>query len=349
MADRKFRIPKLLIPGAVIAIIIVLCMGNRGAGDFYAMNIYPALSSALSLVASPFRFSLQAVLIVFFIALFVWIIIRSCRRKYGFANCILKEMTLIVWIFVWSYLGWCLNYSRSPITERVGSVGVAYDSTAFVAFLTDFTEELNASRVPDVTLNKEVMENNIREFYSSVPEVYGLCRPKRWQHPKRMPLSGLESAMGILGYIGPFFCESHLNTDLPAADIPYTFAHEYSHLLGVSSEAEANWWAFQCCRSSDIPEMRYSAYFGIVSAVLSNAARLLSEEDFNQWALTISPEVRKDLNDNINYWRSKRIPLLDDAQKRIYDIFLKSNNIPSGMKNYSEVIGLMMSLNNIGE
>lgn len=337
-------IPPLLVPGIMLAAVVILCMGNSKAGDFYALHIYPAVSSVLSLVASPFGFSLQTILFAVFIATFVAIIIRAHRQKQGALCCLLKELTLIAWIFVWAYLGWCTNYSRSRITVRVESPATAYDSTIFRAFLSEFTDELNASWVDDTTIDGSLMENAIKSFYESVPAKYGLCRPRKWQHPKKMPFSRLESAMGILGYIGPFFCESHMNPEIPAVEFPNTFAHEYSHLLGVSSEAEANWWAFQCCSRSNVPEMRYSGYLGMLPHVTVNAFQLLSEEDFNAWTATLRQEVKDDYKASREFWSSRKVGFLNDAQRRIYDIFLKTNNIPSGVRNYSEVVSLVISL-----
>ena len=341
---RRIKIPSLLAPGLILAFFVVLVMKSRRAGDFYSLHVYPAVSSVLSLTASPFGISLQAVLIVIFLAAFVWIIVSSCRRRTGLPGCLLKELTLIVWIFVWAYAGWCLNYSRTPITARVEAAPASYDSTEFRAFLERYTDELNASWVPEVTLDEDEVEGQIKAFYTMVPEEYGLCTPKGWQHPKKMPLRRFESAMGILGYIGPFFCESHLNPDLPASELPFTFAHEFSHLLGVSSEAEANWWAYQCCRCSCLPAMRYCGSLGILPSVAGNAARLLSEDDFRQWSSTIRQEVKDDYNANREYWESLCIPLLDKSQRWIYNLFLKGNNIPSGVANYSEVICLLISL-----
>lgn len=344
---KALRFPGLLAPGAILSALVILCMKDRRAGDFYAMHIYPAVSSVLSLVASPFGFSLQSVFIALFASASVLIVIKSCKGKTGVLDCLLKELTLVVWIFVWAYSGWCLNYSRSPITARVESRRAVYDSTEFRSFLADYTDRINASRVPEESLDLTKMEVEIKAFYASVPEKYGLCKPKGWQHPKRMPLRRFESAMGILGYFGPFFCESHLNPDVPATGMPYTFAHEYSHLLGVSSEAEANWWAFQCCRNSSLPAMRYSAYLSTLSAVTGNAARLLTEDEFKEWLSSLRQEVKDDFNADREFWRSVRIPALDEAQKRIYNIFLKGNNVSSGVANYSEVVCLMMSLDDL--
>ena len=54
--------------------------------------------------------------------------------------------------------------------------------------------------------------------------------------------------VGVTGSMGPFFCEFTLNGDLLPANYPATYAHELAHLLGITSEAEANFYAYQVCR-----------------------------------------------------------------------------------------------------
>lgn len=38
------------------------------------------------------------------------------------------------------------------------------------------------------------------------------------------------------------------------------------------------------------------------------------------------------------------VPCWVEVQNKIYNLFLKGNNIPSGRKNYAEVIGILLSL-----
>jgi hypothetical protein len=116
------------------------------------------------------------------------------------------------------------------------------------------------------------------------------------------------------------------------------------HLLGVSNEAEANYWAYRVCRSSKRPAVRYSAYFGLLPYVLVNASSVLTEEEFREWIKTIRPEVVKDYEYKRMYWHERYSTLLGEVQNKIYNLFLKGNNIPSGRKNYAEVIGILLSL-----
>ena len=89
--------------------------------DFYATRIYPAVSTALSWVAAPFGFSLTEIVVVVFIALAIWLIIKAIRRKRPWWRCVLGEMGLILVLVAWFYGAWGLNYFRSNLYERLGS------------------------------------------------------------------------------------------------------------------------------------------------------------------------------------------------------------------------------------
>ena len=43
-------------------------------------------------------------------------------------------------------------------------------------------------------------------------------------------------------------------------------------------------------------------------------------------------------------WREKYNPGMGQIQHQVYNAYLKGNQVSSGTKNYSEVIGLLMSL-----
>ena len=125
--------------------------------------------------------------------------------------------------------------------------------------------------------------------------------------------------------------------------MPSSYAHELSHLLGVSNEDEANFWAYQICKNSYIPAVKYSAYYSLLPYVLSNASRVLDEEEYKMYVLSIKPEIRQQLAEQQKFWRSKYSKTLGKIQSVIYDSMLKVNKIPSGTKNYSQVIELIIA------
>lgn len=261
-------------------------------------------------------------------------------------NCLITAVTFLLWIFIWCYVGWGINYFRSSIWERCDIQKVEYDRSTFLSFLTQYTEKLNASYQIIDSLDKRTVESTIKDYYKQLSPEFGLCLPKDFQHPKSMLFHKYQSCSGILGYIGPLFCETILNPELLPIDYPYMFAHEEAHLLGVSSEAEANWWAWNACKDSNNPTIQYSAYFSLLPHVVINAQNLLSDAELKSWASTIRPEIVEDFNSRRDYWQDKQILVVNKFQTWLLDSFLKSNGIHSGMKNYSEVIQLIIAVDN---
>ena len=188
------------------------------------------------------------------------------------------------------------------------------------------------------------LEEELKSLFASVAPQFGLARPRSYQHPKSVFFNGLYSGVGVLGFMGPFFSESQLNRDLLDVEYPFTYAHEYSHLLGVSSEAEANFWAYQVCIHSHEPLVRYSGYFGLLPYVLSNAYSLLPEEAYERFAARIRPEVWACLRERRAHWDALYSPFIGSVQNKVYSWYLKGNKIPSAQKNYAEVIGMILSL-----
>lgn len=158
-----------------------------------------------------------------------------------------------------------------------------------------------------------------------------------------MLFTPLISMVGVSGSMGPFFCEFTLNGDLPPSQYPATYTHELAHLLGITSEAEANFYAYEVCTRSQVESIRFSGYFSILSHVLGNARRLLTEEEYTELFNRIRPEIIELARSNQTYWMAKYSPLIGNIQNWIYDLYLKGNKIESGRKNYSEVIGLLIS------
>ena len=221
---------------------------------------------------------------------------------------------------------------------------VAYEEQHFKDFLKEYTEQLNTTYQPSTEIDDEELKQHVHAFYANLPASFGLAQPKSWKEPKPFIFTPLYSKVGVLGSMGPFFAEAQFNADLPDVQYPFTYSHEFSHLLGVSNEAEANYWAYRACTESSLPTLQYCGYFGLLPYVISNAAYLLPKEDFQAWIQTIRPEVREQFNEKNKYWREKYSPFIGHIQDFTYNLFLKGNKIASGKKNYAEVIGLLLSL-----
>ena len=329
----------------VLAILfVILCRYQPAWAEGYARMVYPFLSVALSAFSSLFPFSLEEVLVVVCI---LWILLFPFiqrRRGKSWKYIGGRELEMLAWIYVWFYFGWGLNYFRYNIYTRLQTPPVKYEEQKFMDFLHAYTDSLNTTYIPYAELPVETIDREVKDFYQNLPKEVGLVSPKNYQRPKFFTFTPLYSGVGVLGSMGPFFAEAQLNRDLLPVQLPFTYAHEFSHLLGVSNEAEANYWAYRACTESDIQTMRYSGYMGLLPYVLSNASFLLTKEQFQEWVRAIRPEIIASYNENRNYWKERYSPMIGKVQEVTYNLFLKGNQIPSGRKNYAEVISLLLSL-----
>ena len=330
--------------GAVLLCFVLACRASGSVADFYASRMYPGISSFLSRVSSLVPFSLQEFIGLAASALFVLLLAGAIFRRIEWKRFAVDSLLLVLWLFVWSYVGWACNYYRSSIFERSGCPRAAFDKDRFMSFLDEYTLELDDSWCPDEFRDTMSLEREVHEWYSKVDKDFALAAPKDWQHPKTSWFSRGWRGAGVTGFIGPMTGEHHVMKGLPSLEYPFTYAHELSHVLGVSSEAEANWWAYKACRASSDPAVRYSASFFVLGYVASNARAVLSKEEYSQWISTVRPEVLDDSRKVHEFWVSQRLDLFDRFQSWLYNIFLKSNRVGSGIASYSEIVSLLVSL-----
>ena len=244
------------------------------------------------------------------------------------------------------YLAWGLNYSQKNFYERTGIPYTAYTPEIFNEFVDNYISKLNESYVPVNRIDKEVIRKEAVRQYNLISDTLGIHRPPHSRpRVKTMMFTPLISMVGVTGSMGPFFCEFTLNGDLLPPQYPATYTHELAHLLGITSEAEANFYAYQVCTRSVNKEIHFSGYFSILGHVLANARQLMTEEEYKKLFGSIRPEIIELARKDQEYWMGKYSPLIGDIQDWIYDLYLKGNKIESGRKNYSEVIGLLISYN----
>lgn len=317
-------------------------------GEWYSTVIYPLVSGFLSYSVSWIPFSLEEIVVVGAVLLLIFIIVNGIRNRRGFVNILFLAFEFLLWIYVWFYIGWGCNYYRESIYDRLGVERQAYDESVFNDFITDYADSLNSTyeALPNdlFYVGYDYFEDQVKEAFAALPSSAGLSVPRQWQYPKRLLFNGLYSSVGVMGFVGPFFCETQLNNDLLPCQFHFVYVHEYSHLLGVSSEDEANFWAYTICTRSDDPVLRYAGYYGLLPYVLINSSRVLPEEDYRQFVSTINPDVIAMYNAQREYWNSYYSNTLGRLQSAFYDAFLKGNKVTSGTANYLEVIDMVISL-----
>jgi len=340
---KTFIIRHLIL--AVLFLFVCLVQVIPQWGMFYSQNIYPRIASVLSSFSDLFPFAVGDLFIALsLIGIIVYPIYAHRILKKKWKNIWLNDLEYIIWIYVWFYMAWGLNYSRPNFFQRTGIVYVSYTPSDFQDFVNDYIEKLNSAYTETNAVGKGLVQHEVVNQYNLMADSLAIHRPFHSSpRAKTMLFTPFISMVGVTGSMGPFFCEFTLNGDLLPLQYPATYAHELAHRLGISSEAEANFYAYQVCTRSQEKSIRFSGYFSILGHVLSNAYRLMPEEDYKKLLNRIRPEIIEAARKEQQYWNEKYSPIVGKVQDWIYDLYLKGNKIKSGRKNYSEVIGLIIS------
>jgi hypothetical protein len=145
--------------------------------------------------------------------------------------------------------------------------------------------------------------------------------------------------LGVNGYFGPFFNEIHLDYYLLPMDYPFVLAHEKAHQFGITSEAEANLAAYVICVKSGDMMLKYSGYQSVLLYFLKDASKMAAyKEYFNK----IDKKVLQDFRFRQKYYQGLENKNLSKMQTAVNNAYLKANKIEKGVKNYDQVVSLVI-------
>lgn len=343
-----------------------------GMGMFYTRSIYPVVGTVLSHISGLVPFALGDVFIAGSIAWVIGYPVYAIGYKKTEKRKALGHVgEYLLWVYVWFYAAWGLNYSQPNIYRRMHMRPVEVDKEAFRQFAYSYADSLNAAFDRMVTTKdgkgkakahaalelllkrcdkqQAKAEAAIEKGYEQMGQsarAWGINTPFN-HNPKvkTMVFSRLSSMAGVTGSMGPFFCEFTLNADLRPHAYPATYAHEMAHLQGISNEGEANFYSYVVCTTSRDEATRFSGYYHIFFHVIINVRELLGEEEFERFVSGLRPEIMALARNDREYWLALRSPIIDKTQTFFYNLYLKGNNVEEGLKSYSAVIGMIMAWN----
>ena len=223
---------------------------------------------------------------------------------------------------------------RIPLPEKLEMDTVRATEEQFIAAACWATDRMKVLYHEDITegLDEAIrsvlrsLDEELRGMDEIPPDSEVRIKHYLWNYPM--------DASQTYGMIGPLTLELHLSRSLFPVEIPFLAAHEAAHLRGYGSEAEANFLAFEACLRSDHPLARFSGFFHVLGYICSAVPRDLRMELYRSWPEGIR-RLRKDIDD-----RNRRYAgaFLDGVQVA-YDIYLKFNSVPDGIRSYSRVGG----------
>lgn len=327
---------------AALVLIAVAFFGSESQAVefYYSKALYPLIAALFSQVSSLIPFSIWD---LFWLSVIVILIIGfslALFRKLKLSWFLLRLCQCTALIYALFYLCWGFNYFRPKLESRIGWESPKGDEAVFRSILDSIIVHVNSSRVAIKNDDYETIDRLIEESYQKNSATLGIHYPNGSRRPKTMLFSSFFAKSGVSGYFGPFFNEVHLNYYLLPMEYPFVLAHEKAHQFGITNEAEANLAAFMVCTTSPDSRLQYSGYVNLLVYFISDASAMPDVKDFIR---KIDAPVILDLRFQRRHWSGLRNKTLDQVQTAANNAYLKTNRIEEGVKNYNQVVGLVIS------
>jgi Protein of unknown function (DUF3810) len=303
----------------------------------YFRRIYALIAAMLSPLSAAIPFSLSEIsLYLGILGAMFWGIRGIVRRR--FIRTALELGAGTAFLVLWFYLAWGFNYLRPPIEQQLRLAEVVPDSSALRENFLWCIGQANATWQPVSPWNLPDLDKEIERCYGEVFADLDMPRLSgRWP-PKFLIMPALLDYTLTSGIFGPFFHEVHLNSHLLPVEMPFVLAHEKAHGRGYARESEASFLAVLVCSRSSNQAVRYSADFALLGRFINRYRHFAGADSLEQ---TIRPEIMADFEAVWQRYEKYMGPLAEASQKS-YDIYLRANQVEGGVKNYGDVVELVM-------
>lgn len=238
----------------------------------------------------------------------------------------------------WFYAGWGWAYDRPPLQDRTAYRASRVTPAAIGALRARAIAEVNrlaplahARHESDPHLDR----TRLREAWLPVVRRLGDAWTPAVGRPKPTLADPFMNATGTSGFINPFTLESQLASDLLWFERPFSLAHEWSHAAGFNREDEANYIAAVTCLRDPGAVARYSGWLELFLYLPPEKSYAKS---------TFVPLVWRDFA-ALRARNARRINLsLSRFSWHVYNRYLQSNHVASGIANYDEVTRLFVGI-----
>ncbi len=327
---------------------------------YYSRGLYFYLGRGITLISRPFSFSLAEVLIVVLPLAGLALVLARTRRDINegtrLRTILLTQTRGMVWFAAISFAVFLsmfgLNYQRLPLARGLDLRERPATTSELESIATHIISGINrnfsAAGGSDTVPRRLAEELDRDSLFKSIEQSFqstGLleeARPGTFAPPKAVYFSRLLTTIGVAGIYSPFTGEPNYNTAQPANELPFSIAHEKAHQRGYAREDEASFIAFVVCIGADDPYVRYSGFLRGLR-VLAPLQAAVPVERYREIINTLAPGVRADLQASAEFWRRGRHPRLSAVADRANNTYLRANSVRSGVRNYGEVVSLIIS------
>lgn len=336
--------------GLLLLTGILLLLANYLTPVFF--SFYPAFSrwitGILAGMTSVLPVPLWELLVVAAVLWFFISLVRAIvkRRMVRWATGLL----LLVSIFVTAFVGfWGLNYYAPPMQERLGLSDRKFTPEELeeaAVYYRDMANRLapTVARKEDGTMadyDFSALSKAAGEGYEVLAQTME-CFDGSTVGVKKLLSSAL---YGKSGMTGTFLCltgESCVSTTTYCANLPFTMCHEIGHRMAFARENEANFAAFLACAVNPRPEFQYSGYYAAFRYCYNALYSVDPEAAARVWQ-GVSAQVYADYMGAVEHYKSLRDETASQVTDKVYDTYLKSFSVKSGVQSYGEVTDLLLA------
>lgn len=277
------------------------------------------------------------VLLIAPIVLVVWAF-RGWRRARALEVTVTRRLLagcghglrLILYVYVAFLLAWGFGYRRVPVEERWGIEDRPARLSEVAKLRARLVTLIWRDCVPDSERDRDRARTSIQAAQAKLVEELEGFRPAWPAHVKSLP-TGILMTIDVGGVVSPWTLEAHVEAALPDPQWLATCGHELAHLAGYCGEADANLVGFMSGLRADDPFARYST-----------ALRLFrytnSKQDYKGYLeayLALPARARQDMRSGQKVRDKFVVKRLKAVSTKIYDKYLRSQGMKSGMGDYS--------------
>lgn len=317
----------------------------------YSPKFYSVIADFLRDVLGSLAFSLGDLLYAYWIILILIIVfdfIKSLvRRSFDsseFFYLSVKNLRMLVGLYIFFQLLWGLNYSRLGVANQFSIQTTDYDTESLVKlnekllknlnkYEDDYFSELNYIGDHEVFTEAGIAINS----FANANKLPSYANPSI----KKSLYGTAMSYLGISGYFNPFTGEAQVNTKVPKALLPAVCCHEIAHQLGYGSESEANLIGFLSATKSNNNLLRYSAYFDMF--LYANHELLRRDSIRSKQIFSRLPKYSKENYDALVQYHRKYENAIEPFFKNVYSRYLQLNNQDNGIQSYNQVVAWLIS------
>jgi len=237
---------------------------------------------------------------------------------------------------------WGCNYRREPVSawldfdkSRVTPAAVRSLNDQAVTEMSRLRGGLPASR--EGWLARDEFARSLLPAFERGVRLLRLPAPVRASRPKTSALDMYFTRAGVSGMTDPFFLETLVASNVLPFEQPVVIAHEWGHLAGLARESDASFFGWVVCLQGN-ESAQYSAWLEAFLHTLP----AFSRDERLEVRRRLPDLVQADLDAMARRTARDQVRAVSLTAWNLYDRYLRANRVAAGVRNYSEVVQLMV-------